>query len=649
MNKKIIGLISIPIAFFVIFLVVHFSFLKSIHNAQIKEQNLRAKQIISSDINYKIIKIKALFYQVPLLSLNQKSLNFNISLLNEELDSIKKLLLILKNGGKYDKKIALNIVNKDYFEATYYFKKDGVSLEVIDLLPKISFLEKKSNKLESILENLYIKKNINPNNLKKRRKKLIRFMRGLDSVFRRMIENSNRLFYESQIEYLNLQKNVKSKSDYYQKIEFALILFLIFVFIIIGYIIIRELTNLNQALKNKLYIDELTGVYTRAKLEEMQLDENGILYLIDIDDFSDINELYGMNIGNKVLQSIANRLKEYNKNWMIFRVSADVFGIYIDDISKMSLSIEDKILNIKNYLMYEPIVIDDFVIDINITISVAFGENALHNAFAALNMAKENNSSYIIFESEEEFKKQIEFNKTWQKEIKEAILEDRIEPFYQPLVDKNKNIIKYEALMRMKKIENDEVKYIPPFFIDVAIKTKQYLTISKQMIEKTFIAFKDGGNFSINLSYMDMTNQSMKELLEEWIVKYNAQNRVTFEILENEGIQDYQVIEEFINYFRKYGVKIAIDDFGSGYSNFKRIMSIKPDYIKFDGSLIKNIDSDNSSYIMVKNMISFAKELNIKTVAEFVHSKEVFDVCVYLGIDLLQGYYISEPKKEILV
>ena len=144
-----------------------------------------------------------------------------------------------------------------------------------------------------------------------------------------------------------------------------------------------------------------------------------------------------------------------------------------------------------------------------------------------------------------------------------------------------------------------------------------------------------------------MNSDSMKELLEYLIVTYNAEGRVTFEILENEGIQDYQVIEEFINYFRKYGVKIAIDDFGSGYSNFKIIMSINPDYIKFDGSLIKNIDTDSYSYLIVKNLVKFAKELNIKTIAEFVHSKEVFDTCNYLGVDYFQGFYISKPKKDI--
>jgi len=354
-----------------------------------------------------------------------------------------------------------------------------------------------------------------------------------------------------------------------------------------------------------------------------------------------------MDVGDEVLKIVAKKLQKYNPNWTVFRVSADVFGLFLDDMNKMKMSIEDKVVYLKQHIMFEPIKIDEYDIDLNITMSIAFGENALNNAFVALNIAKEKKLSYVIFQSEEEFKAKIEYNKIWQKEIKLAISENRIEPFFQPIVDHDKNIIKYESLMRMKKIENGKIKYIAPFFIDIAVKTKQYEMISKQMIEKTFLYFKDKGEFSINISYIDMESKSIKELLDYLINKYNAKNRITFEILENEEIQDYNIMKEFINYFREYGVKIAIDDFGSVYSNFKMIEYINPDYIKFDGSLIKNIDKDKHSYLIVKNLVNFANEMGIKTVAEYVHSKEVFDTCVYLGIDYLQGYYISEPKQNI--
>ena len=166
------------------------------------------------------------------------------------------------------------------------------------------------------------------------------------------------------------------------------------------------------------------------------------------------------------------------------------------------------------------------------------------------------------------------------------------------------------------------------------------------MIENSFEVFKDGGEFSINLSFFDIKTESMKEFLEELIVLFNSKGKVTFEILESEGKEDYNIVKEFLDYFRKkYDVKIAIDDFGSGYSNFKRIMDLKPDFIKIDGSLIKDIAIDSNSYLLVKTIVSYAKELKIKVIAEYVHNKETFDTCKYLNIDLFQGYYLSPPMK----
>ena len=95
------------------------------------------------------------------------------------------------------------------------------------------------------------------------------------------------------------------------------------------------------------------------------------------------------------------------------------------------------------------------------------------------------------------------------------------------------------------------------------------------------------------------------------------------------------------------GVKIALDDFGTGFSNFSHINSLAPDFIKLDGKLIENITNDKKAYELVKAIVKFSKELNIKTIAEYVHSKEVFDTVYGLGVDKFQGYYFGEPKMEI--
>ena len=124
--------------------------------------------------------------------------------------------------------------------------------------------------------------------------------------------------------------------------------------------------------------------------------------------------------------------------------------------------------------------------------------------------------------------------------------------------------------------------------------------------------------------------------------------RVVFEILESDYISDYTLLEDFIAKYREQGIKIAIDDFGTGYSNFAHILKIRPNYIKIDGSLIKNIYSDKNSYEMVKSIIDFSKALNIRVIAEFVHSQEVFDSLVSLGVDEFQGFYLAEPAPNFL-
>jgi EAL domain-containing protein (putative c-di-GMP-specific phosphodiesterase class I) len=125
-------------------------------------------------------------------------------------------------------------------------------------------------------------------------------------------------------------------------------------------------------------------------------------------------------------------------------------------------------------------------------------------------------------------------------------------------------------------------------------------------------------------------------------------DRVTFEMLESEAIIDYDSIERFITKVKRKGAKIAIDDFGSGYSNFAHILNLDVDYIKIDGSLIKNIDKDKNSFKIVKLLVQFAKESNIKTVAEFIENEKILNIVKDLGVDYGQGYYLGKPSPELI-
>ncbi|XOB63813.1 EAL domain-containing protein [Campylobacterota bacterium DY0563] len=151
----------------------------------------------------------------------------------------------------------------------------------------------------------------------------------------------------------------------------------------------------------------------------------------------------------------------------------------------------------------------------------------------------------------------------------------------------------------------------------------------------------------MNLSYEDIANDNFKELIYYKIKNIRNPENIIFEILESDYIKDFSIVEGFIKSIRIYGCKIAIDDFGSGYSSVENILKLKPDIIKIDGSLIKNIDFSNESKTIVKNIIIMARELGAKTVAEYVHFLEVFEIVKYLGVDFVQGFYLAKPTNKI--
>jgi len=230
--------------------------------------------------------------------------------------------------------------------------------------------------------------------------------------------------------------------------------------------------------------------------------------------------------------------------------------------------------------------------------------------------------------------------------IRDAIVNDRIVPYYQPIFDKNKNVTKYETLIRIQ--DSGEI-VSPGAFIGISKRIKRYVMMEKMLIEKSFklISQKKDVIISINLSARDMSDGDVSVFVIDQINKYQIADRIIFEILEDEDMKDLERITKFIERVRRMGVRIAIDDFGSGYSNFANILRLKPDFIKIDGSIIKNIDTNIDSKHIARAIVAFCKQLDIKVVAEFVESKEVFDACTELGIDEFQGFYLGKPSQDL--
>lgn len=418
-----------------------------------------------------------------------------------------------------------------------------------------------------------------------------------------------------------------------------------------------ELSEKKLEIERRLLFDTLTGLPNKFSLEtDVENMKKPKIVVVDIDDFRKMNNYFGTRICNELLLYLTKlliRLAE-NEGMKAYRLGADQFALvedgdfFIDRYEELAISLIDSLKGIVIDIPRSEYDKKD-LIEMHCTIGFALEEeDTLKKAMVALEYAKSIRKDYFCY------LKNIDDTVAYVEQVKrsnvirDAIINDRIIPYYQPIFDKDRNIIKHEALMRIK--DSNEI-VSPGVFLAVSKHIKRYVIMEKILIEKTFklILESQKHTVAINLSGTDMTDGDVSAFIVEQISRFGIADRLVVEILEDENIENIDRIIKFIERVRRMGVKIALDDFGSGYSNFSNILKIKPDYIKIDGSIIKNIDENQNSRSVAAAIVAFCKQLDIKTVAEYVHSKNVFDVCVEIGIDEFQGFYLGEPTDKLFV
>jgi len=410
----------------------------------------------------------------------------------------------------------------------------------------------------------------------------------------------------------------------------------------------------SKELITEYYTDSLTQLKNRtALLEDIKRFKPNRLMIIDISHFSAINNLYGYLAGDKVLLEVTNRLTNIlNTTCGLYKISGDQFVFMHIDKSK-KVDCQEFLYKVQSQINEISIsfTIDDIEIEIFINIVIGMAKDAPSNklfesADIALHYAKKTHQPSILFNTEIE--KLMCFQKTFNaiRLVKKAFKEDRVIPYFQPIVKPDE--VSYECLVRL--IDENGETLSPSIFLDEIKKTPYYTKLTQTMIHKSFQFFdKKPNTFSINLSFEDIENISIVNYLKEQVQKYAISKRLIIEILESESIDNFETVKGFIKDMKSLGVRIAIDDFGSGYSNFAYILEFEPDYLKIDGSIIKNIATDSKSFAIAKTIVQFADELKIKTIAEYVYNKEVYSKVQELGIFGKQGYYLGKPEPSLLL
>ena len=390
--------------------------------------------------------------------------------------------------------------------------------------------------------------------------------------------------------------------------------------------LIKEYEDMNNELLHSLYYDSLTNLPNRNKLFK-NIKEFESLIILDLENFSDINDVFGFDFGDDLLKNFAKYLKE-NYDF-VYRIGNDEFAIATKE--KINEDFIKKLL--ENKFEFYGIKVD-FILGAS-----NYKKRLYETAEMALKIALKNpNKRYILYD---ENIYQQQKNKIYNINLlKEALERENIIPYYQCIVNQKGEVTKYEALMRIK-IDN-EIKS-PFYFMDLIKEARLYNDFSKIMIKKVFKDLeKLDKKVSINLSYDDLADEEMRNFIFNLINEKNAK-RIVFEILESESLLNFDLVKSFIEKVSKKGVEIAIDDFGSGYSNFVRVLDLNPNIIKIDASLVKNINNDKYKK-MIELIVNFAKNYGLKVVAEFVSDKEKFEILKQLSVDEYQGFYFCEPE-----
>lgn len=415
-----------------------------------------------------------------------------------------------------------------------------------------------------------------------------------------------------------------------------------------------ELREVNEILETKIeettqqlisqsFEDTLTGLPNRHRLQyDMSKHRYTVLAILNIHNFKEINDFFGFNIGDDLIRQMGQWLQALNLN--PYRLSGDEFVILMDEEwteESLKTLFERLLISLENH----PFTIGEENIALSITIGIDKGkEITLSHADIAIHRAKEHGQSIGFYDRTSEVEKQYLNNIQLAATIHKALNSGRIICFYQPIVScKTGKIDKYETLVRMI---DETAQIIPPMnFLKIAQKTRLYSHITKTVIEHACHTFKERTEeFSVNLSIRDMTDPATIRFIEETIVETDTAHRIVFEILESEGIDNFNELAHFITRMKHLGARIAIDDYGTGYSNIENILKLEIDYLKIDGSLIKDLLDEPKHAILVRSIADFSAKLGIRTIAEYVENEEIYQIVKQFGITYSQGYYTGKPQ-----
>lgn len=408
--------------------------------------------------------------------------------------------------------------------------------------------------------------------------------------------------------------------------------------------------------------DSLTGLYNRhyfestlAQLtaESVRNNRHHALVYLDLDHFKIINDAFGHHKGDDVLRELSHSLsKRIRSTDILCRLGGDEFAILLRDIKaneayEFARSIQQIVAEFTFPIQEQRV---NLGCSIGLTLidgSTANPEEHLMRADNALFVAKGRGRNLIhqydpLDNESDELRQSVNAS----QKIRKAIAEDRMVLYFQPIFDvKNNQVSYYEALVRLRETDGRIVG--PHMFIPALESAGEMHLLDRWIIKLAITALHNHpqlNNIAINLSAQAFKDENLVPTIVENLKLTGVDpKRITFELTESASLFNLHITQKVIADLHQLGCSFSVDDFGSGFSSFAYLKQLPADYIKLDGSFIKNLHLDQVDQTLVKSMIQVIQALGKKAVAEFVENEAILLILKDMGIDFVQGYHIGHP------
>ena len=417
--------------------------------------------------------------------------------------------------------------------------------------------------------------------------------------------------------------------------------------------------SFDNKIQSLIYHDSLTGLPNRKKLSLICKDliekrREFALIFIDLNKFKRVNDVFGHSVGDQLLITFSDIMKNtLGEDGELIRYSGDEFIVVYKEFKG-----NEKFINYyENNIVpkfREPIEIQSGVkINIEFSTGIAIfpkdGENLeglINKSDFMMYSSKNNSTPYKLSFFNDDIYKNMIYVENLKNQLKNCVNNDELILNYQPIFDKDKNIIKAEALVRWNSKTLGMIR--PDRFISYAEETRDIIPIGYWIIEKVCKFINDHKlmiPIGINISPIQLLEHNFVNKVNEILNKYNIDTyKIYFEVTESVLLQDSEIVKDNISKLRELGICIALDDFGTGYASFNYLKKYKLDILKIDKMFIDNTTSTDIKIVGYIKRIS--NLLNMKVVIEGVEREEQFNELKNIGCNFFQGYYFSKPLKE---